>query len=187
MTFIFEKSSCKEGGAVLVIALVLTVALALMGSLAIMLTITESNISRNHKMAKEAFYLSDAGHPLAVKVIEELTRGEKNTYPGFTVEENLGNEIMAYYQGDTSLNDKESDSPEESPDIKTTLLQQSLSIDVDRTHTTLLSGGSAEFASGGEGIGFGGASKRVLFEVNCEGRMKNGAVAHVITVYRSIF
>jgi hypothetical protein len=187
MTFPGKKSSCKEKGAVLVISLVLTSALLMMGSLAIMLTITESNISRNHKMAKEAFYLSEAGHPLAVKVIEDLISDYKRVYPGFIIEENLGNEVMAYYKGDDSLNDKDSDSPRKFPDIKTTLLQQSVSVDIDRIHTVLLSGGSAEFASGGEGIGFGGgASKKVLFEINSQGSLKSGALSSVKTVYRKV-
>ncbi|MBE9542759.1 MAG: pilus assembly PilX N-terminal domain-containing protein, partial [Proteobacteria bacterium] len=54
-----NKDCCNERGAILVVALVLMIALIMMGSLAVMITITERNISRNHKMAKEAFYLAD--------------------------------------------------------------------------------------------------------------------------------
>jgi len=188
MTFPGKKSSCKEKGAVLVISLVLTLTLVLMGSLAIMVAVTESNISRNHKMAKEVFYLSEAGHPLAVKIIEDITSDQQGVYPGFMIKENLGNEVMAYYKDDDSFNDKDRNAARKSPDIKTTLLQQSVSVDIDRVQTVLLSGGSAEFASGGEGIGFGGgASKKVLFEIDSQGRMKNGALSSVKTVYRSVF
>jgi len=182
-----ENGGLKEKGAILVVALVVMIALIMMGSLAIMITITESNISRNHRMAKEAFYVADGGYPLAVEIIEEIISNKALWYSGFTIDKSLTNEVMDYYQGDASLNDKDRDSPRSSPDIKTTLLKHSLSMDIDRTHTTLLYGGSAEFGSGGESIGVGGrASKKVLFEINSQGRVKSGALSNVITVYRNI-
>lgn len=182
-----EKSGYKERGAILVVALVLMIALIMMGSLAVMITITERNISRNHKMAKEAFYLADSGYPLAIKIIDDITHSNEAFYPGFIVEGNLGNEVMDYYKGDANLNDKDTDSPRNSPDIKSTLLKQSISIDIDRTSTTLLYGGSAEFGSGGEGAGFGGkASKKMLFKINSQGRVQGGALSNVITVYRNV-
>ena len=180
MTDALEKSTCTERGALVVTALVIMVALLVLGSLTTMIVVAERNISRNHKMAKEVFYLTDGGYPVAVKVIEDITYGEKRAYPGLTIDENLDNEVMEYYPGETSLNDKERDSPGESPDIKTTVLQQSLRIDIDRIHSTLLCGGSAEFASGGEGIGYGGgASKKVLFQIHSQGRVKNWALSSV--------
>jgi len=187
MIFPIVNSIYKEKGAILVVALVVMIALIMMGSLAIMITVTESNISRNHRMAKEAFYLADGGHPLAVEIIEDIISNKVLSYSGFVIEKNLTNEVMDYYQGDTNLNDKDRDSPRSSPDITTTLLQQSLNIDIDRTHTTLLYGGSAEFSAGGESVGVGGkASKKVLFEINSQGRVKSGALSNVITVYRNV-
>ena len=50
-------------------------ALLVLGSLTTMIVVAERNISRNHKMAKNVFYLADGGHPLAVTVIEDITRG----------------------------------------------------------------------------------------------------------------
>ena len=45
----------------------------------------------------------------------------------------------------------------------------------------------AEFGSGGENVVFGGkASKKVLFEINSQGRVKSGALSNVITIYRNI-
>lgn len=182
-----ERSGYNEKGAILVVALVLMIALMMMGSLAVMITMTERNISRNHKMAKEAFYLADSGYPLAVKIIDDITHSKVAFYPGFIVEKNLGNEVMDYFTDDTDLNDKDTDSPRNSPDIKVNLLKQSVHIDIDRTSTTLLYGGSAEFGSGGEGAGFGGkASKKMLFEINSQGHVQGGALSNVIAVYRSI-
>ena len=182
-----EKSGCEERGAILVVALVLMIALIMMGSLAVMITITERNISRNHKMAKEAFYLADSGYPLAVKIIDDITHDNKTFYPGFIIEGNLSNEVMGYFKGNTDLNDADTDSPRNSPDVKTNLLKQSIYIDIDRTSTTLLCGGSAEFGSGSEGAGFGGkASKKMLFKINSQGRVQGGALSNVIAVYRNI-
>jgi Tfp pilus assembly protein PilX len=187
MIFSVKKSKCKERGAILVVTLVVIIALIMMGSLAIMITVTESNISRNHKMAKEVFYMADGGYPLAVKIIEDIMSNKTASYAGFVIEENLTNEVMDYHQDDTSLNDKDEDSPNNSPDITTTLLQQTLNIDIDRTNTTLIYGGSAEFGAGGENIGVGGkASKKVLFEIASQGRMRSGALSRVVTVYRGI-
>ena len=187
MLFSVKKSKCKERGAILVVTLVVIIALIMMGSLAIMITVTESNISRNHKMAKEVFYMADGGYPLAVKIIEDIMSNKTASYAGFVIEENLTNEVMDYHQDDTSLNDKDEDSPNNSPDITTTLLQQTLNIDIDRTNTTLIYGGSAEFGTGGENIGIGGkASKKVLFEIASQGQMRSGALSRVVTVYRGI-
>jgi Tfp pilus assembly protein PilX len=187
MIFPIENSAFKERGAILVVALVLMIALIMMGSLAVMITVTESSISRNHRMAKEAFYVADGGYPLAVRIIEDIISSKTPSYSGFNIKKNLTSEVMDYYQGDTSLNERDKDSPMSSPDISTTLLQQSLNIDIDRIQTTLLYGGSAEFGSGGESIGAGGkASKKILFEINSEGRVKSGALSSVITVYRNV-
>ncbi len=182
-----EKSTCRERGALVITALVIMVALLVLGSLTTMIVVAERNISRNHKMAKSVFYLADGGYPLAVTVIEDITRGTGDPYPGFTIAENLKNEVMDYHQDNTSLNDRHLDSPRNAPDIKGTLGGQALRIDIDRTHTALVYGGSAEFASGGEGIGFGGgASKKLLFEITTQGSLQESACANVVTVYRSV-
>jgi len=184
-----EKSTCRERGALVVTALVIMVALLVLGSLTTMIVVAERNISRNHKMAKNVFYLADSGYPLAVKIIEDITRSTTGThYPGFTIAANLLNEVMDYHRDTTSLNDRHLDSPRNAPDVNGTLWRkEALRIDIDRTHTTLITGGSAEFASGGEGIGFGGgASKKLLFEINSQGSLQGSACANVITVYRCV-
>lgn len=152
-----------------------------------MITITERSISRNHKMAKDVFYVADGGHPLAVKVIEDMVASREGHYPYFTLETNVKNEVMDYHQDNTSLNDGSLDSPGNEPDIQGTLGNQSVCIDIDRLHTILLYGGSAEFAAGGEGIGSGSrASKKLLFEISSEGHVQGGAVATIVTTYRTV-
>ena len=183
-----EKSTCTERGALVITALVIMLALLVLGSLTTMIVVTERHISRNHKMAKNVFYLADGGYPLAVKVIEDITRGTGHPYPGFTIAENLKNEVLDYHQDNTSLNDKHLDSPRNAPDVTVNPWRgQAVRIDIDRTHTTLVYGGSAEFASGGEGVGVGGgASKKLLFEITTQGDLQGSACANVVTVYRSV-
>ena len=94
---------------------------------------------------------------------------------------------MDYHRDSSTLNDRLLDSPRHVPDIRGTLGNRSVHIDIDRLNTTLLYGGSAEFAAGGEGIGLGGrASRKVIFEISSEGTVQPGATATVVTTYRKI-
>ena len=182
-----ERKACNQRGAVVATSLILMLVLIVIGALTIMLTVTERFISRNHKMAKDVFYVADGGHPLAVKVIEDLALLREDDYQNFTLEENLKNEVMDYHRHSSILNDRLLDSPRHSPDIRGTLGSRSVHIDIDRLNTTLLNGGSAEFAAGGEGIGLGGrVSRKVLFEISSEGSMQPGATATIVTTYRKI-
>jgi Tfp pilus assembly protein PilX len=182
-----ERKSCKQRGIVVVTSLILMLVLIVIGTLTIMLAVTERFISQNHKMAKDVFYVADGGHPLAVKVIEDMLLSRKSDYQNFTLEGNLKNELMNYHQDSSVLNDRLLDSPRYSPDIRGTLGSRSVHIDIDRINTTLLYGGSAEFAAGGESIGLGGrASKKVLFEISSQGFVQPGATATIVTTYRKI-
>ena len=182
-----ERKTCKQRGAVVVTSLILMLVLIVIGTLTIMLTVTERFISRNHKMAKDVFYVADAGHPLAVKVIEDILLSRADNYQNFTLEGNLKNELMNYHRDSSTLNDRLLDSPRHLPDIRGTLGSRSVHIDIDRLNTALLYGGSAEFAAGGQGIGLGGrASRKVLFEISSEGSMQPGATATIVTTYRKI-
>ncbi len=182
------KTSPYETGTLMVTVMVIIAALLLLGSLAIAIVVTDRNISRNQRMLKDAFYLADGGHPLAVSIIEDIAREGTAIAQGFSADPHLKNEVMAYYPDNASLNDRLTDSPETSPDIRGNLFNQPLTIDVDRTSAVLLGGGSAEFASAGEGIGFGGeGSKKILFSVRSKGCLRAGACSHVSSEYRSIW
>jgi len=172
----------------MVTVMVIIAALLLLGSLAVAIVVTDRNISRNQRMVKDAFYLTDAGHPVAVSIIEAIARQSMETAQGFSTASNLKNEVMDYYPDNSTLNDRLADSPETAPDIRGSLFNQPLAIDVDRTSTTLLAGGSAEFASAGEGTGFGGeGSKKILFSIRSSGCLRAGACSHVVSEYRSIW
>lgn len=182
------KTMKQQTGALMVTVLIIISSLLLLGSLAVAIVVTDRNISRNQRMAKDAFYLADAGHPVAVSIIEAIAQQSTNTAQGFSSDPHLKNEVMDYYPDNASLNDRLTDSPETAPDIRGSLFNQPLAIDVDRTAATLLTGGSAEFASAGEGTGFGGeGSKKILFSIRSRGCLRAGACSHVVSEYRSIW
>jgi Tfp pilus assembly protein PilX len=182
-----SKKEKNERGALAVTSLLLMLALVIIGALSIMITVTERYISRNHKMAKEVFYVADSGHPVAVTVIEDLVNSRETDYRNFSIAGNLKNEVMDYHQETATLNDRILDSPGRSPDIQGTLGNHSLRIDIDRLSTAHLHGGSVEFAAGGEGIGLGSmASTKLLFEISSEGYVQNSAISTIVTTYRKI-
>jgi hypothetical protein len=182
-----ENHTCTERGALVVTSLLLMLALLVIGALTIMITVTERYISRNHKMAKEVFYVADGGHPLAVNIIKDIVNSRDGNYLNFSIAENLKNEVMDYHQETALLNDRLLDSPTSSPDIQGTLENHAVRIDIDRVCTTHLQGGSVEFAAGSEGIGLGSiASKKLLFEISSEGQVQGGANSTIVTTYRNV-
>jgi hypothetical protein len=151
-----DKRWTKEDGAIMVIAVFITLALVVVGSLATMLTNVELDIARNDRFGKEAFFVTDAGIPIAGKVIRDASMNEgvePSDYPGITFDAKMLNEIRNYYAGNASENDKDNDSPSDYPDINTTLVGRDLNVDIDWRLKKVGAGGSLLFAMGYEGIG----------------------------------
>jgi hypothetical protein len=150
-----DKRWRKEEGAVLVVAVFVTLALVVLGSLASMLTNVELDIARNDRFGKESFFVTDAGLPIAGKVIRDAAMNEgvePSDYPGITFDSNLLNEIRNYYAG-TADNDRHTDTPHDYPDINTTVTGRNVNVDVDWRVKKVSPGGSLLFAMGYEGIG----------------------------------
>lgn len=178
----------KEEGAILVIAVFITLALVVVGSLASMLTNVELDIARNDRFGKEAFFVADAGTPITTKVIKEMIFNEginTSNYPGVTFETNLLNEVRNYYEGDTGLNDKDTDTTENNPDIETTVLGEDLDVDIDWRLRKSGAGGSLLFAMGYEGIGadrsHGGV--KIYYDIEAKGEVSGNSTAMISTVY----
>ena len=178
----------KEEGAVLIVAVFITLALVVLGSLASMLTNVELDIARNDRFGKEAFFVADAGTPIITKVIKEMIFNEginPSNYPGVAFETNLLNEVRNYFEGDSGLNDKDIDSPENNPDIQTTVLGKDLDVDVDWRLRKSGAGGSLLFAMGYEGIGadrsHGGV--KIYYDIDAKGEVSGSTTAKVSTVY----
>lgn len=178
----------KEEGAILVIAVFITLALVVVGSLASMLTNVELDIARNDRFGKEAFFVADAGTPITTKVIKEMIFNEginPSNYPGVTFETNLLNEVRNYFEGDSDLNDKDTDSPENNPDIQTTVLGKDLDVDIDWRLRKAGAGGSLLFGMGYEGVGadrsHGGV--KIYYDIEAKGKASGNSTAKISTVY----
>ena len=158
------------------------------GSLASMLTNVELDIARNDRFGKEAFFVADAGTPITVKVIKEMIFNEginPSNYPGVSFETNLLNEVRNYYEGDAGLNDKDTDTTENNPDIQTTVLGKDLDVDIDWRLRKSGAGGSLLFAMGYEGIGadrsHGGV--KIYYDIDSKGNVSGNTTAKIEAVY----
>ena len=192
-----NKKWRKEEGAIIVVAIFVVLALVVVGSLATMLTTVELDISKNDKMAKEAFFAADAGNPIATKILREMILNEgiydSDIYP--TLSENNISFTDAYlflnevrnYKSDSYPNDRETDDPDNHPDITAEVADRTINIDVDWRHVKSSAGGSILFAMGYEGIGVdrshGGV--KTYYDIHSKGRTRGNTAAEVRTVYLS--
>ena len=141
-----------ERGAVLAIALLIMLALALIGAAAMITSTMELDIARNERLAKESFYMADGGTTLAPIIIEEAI--ETRALPvidGVTLNADLISELMGSSETD-------SPEPDKNPDLRMQINNKDITVDIDRIAAYALAGGAVEFAAGYEGIGGGGAS-----------------------------
>ena len=174
----------KEEGMVLVVAVFITLALVVVGTLASMQTNVELDIAKNDRFGKEAFFVADAGTPITTKVLKEMLLNEginTSNYPGLTFDTNLLNEVRNYHEDDSDLNDKDIDTP----DIETTVLGRELDIDVDWRLRKSGTGGSLLFAMGYEGVGadrsHGGV--KIYYDIEAKGEVSGNTTAKISTVY----
>lgn len=182
------RKSNNEKGAIMVVAVFVTLALAVLGALASMLTDVELDIARNDRFGKEAFFVSDAGIPIAGRAVRDIAINEGiNTadYPGITFDANLLNEVRNYYAGNTSLNDKTTDTSTHNPDLTMSVLERNVSVDVDWRVRKVGPGGSILFAMGYEGIGADRSHGGVKFyyDVNSTGFAPGNVAGRVGAVY----
>jgi Tfp pilus assembly protein PilX len=175
-----------ERGAVLAIALLIMIALALIGAAAMITSTMELDIARNERLAKESFYMADGGTSLAPIIIEEAV--ETRALPNIAGIEIKDNNLMFELMGYTTNNDKDTDNPNNNPDIYTEVNNKDINIDVDRVATQVLAGGAAEFAGGYEGIGGGGASGgiAIFYRVDSQGSSAGTSRALIETYYRKV-
>ena len=180
----------KEEGTVLVVTMVITLALVVIGTLASMQTNVELDITKNDRFGKEAFFVADAGNPITSKVLEEMILNEginPSNYPGVSFETNLLNEVRNYYEDDSDLNDKITDTPENNPDIETTVSNRELDIDVDWRLRKAGHGGSLLFSMGYEGVGVdrshGGV--KTYYNIDAQGKASENSTAKIGAVYLS--
>jgi hypothetical protein len=182
------KKSEKESGAIIVVAIFITIALTVLGALASMLTDVELDIARNDRFGKEAFFVADAGIPIAARLIRDMALNEGVTpsdYPGMTLDTNLINEIRNYYAGIPAQNDKSIDTPTANPDLETSVLDRDVGVDIDWRFKKVGPGSSLLFAMGYEGIGADRSHGGIKFyyDVNSTGFAPGNVAARVGAVY----
>jgi len=192
-----NKKWRKEEGAIIVVAIFVVLALVVVGSLATMLTTVELDISKNDKMAKEAFFAADAGCPISKEVLKDMILDEGITYSDpkymdsgiFFDSYIFMNEVRNYYDPvtESDLNDKIADNPDYLPDITAQVAGRDIAIDVDWRHRKSGAGGSLLFAMGYEGIGadrsHGGV--KIYYDIYSKGRTTGKTAAGVKAVYLS--
>jgi len=182
----------REEGAILVVAVFVTLALVVVGSLATMLTNIELDISKNDRFGKEAFFVADAGCPIATKVIKDMILNEginPSDYGDIIPDSNLLlNEVRNYYydqDNPSSDNDRDTDTPDNNPDIDTTVMNRDLKVDVDWRLRKAGAGGSLLFAMGYEGVGadrsHGGV--KIYYDVKTKGKSSPNSTAEIGAVY----
>ena len=178
----------KEEGAVIVVAVFVVLALVVIGSLAVMFSTVELDISRNDRFGKEAFFIADAGCPISTKVLKDMILNEginESDYGGVIFDDYLLNEVRNYYEENPALNDKNTDNPGNSPDIETTVSGRDLTVDVDWRLRKSGAGGSLLFAMGYEGIGadrsHGGV--RIYYDIDTKGEVSRNITAEIGAVY----
>lgn len=187
----------KEEGAIIVVAVFVVLALVVIGSLAVMLTNIELNISRNDRLGKEAFFVADAGGPISTKILRDMISNEGidaskfgagGEYEHIILDDEFLNEVRNYHKDDPGLNDKDYDGPEANwdyPDIETTVIDRELKIDVDWRLRKSGAGGSLLFAMGYEGIGVdrrrGGV--KIYYDIEAKGKVSRNTIAEVGVVY----
>jgi len=191
-----RKKPRKEEGAVIVVAVFVVLALVVIGSLAVMVTNIELDIARNDRLSKEAFFVADAGTPIATDILKNMILNEGIDYsdPKYLEYQNAGisfdnysflNEVRNYHEDDEDYNDKDTDTPDNMPDITATVADKTLTIDVDWRLKKSGAGGSLLFAMGYEGIGadrsHGGV--KIYYDLDSKGVASKNTSAEVGAVY----
>lgn len=178
MKELFRRFS-KQDGSVMLVALFILVVLTLLGILATTTTETELQIAGNDKFHKIAFQNADSGVYSTPKVISAaFDAGAEPTLSQVTYLGTSGTfyrEIMGFDPHDAAS------------DLRYILGGHNVDVDVNRVGTEIIPGGSAEFASGAEGIGSGSAGGvGVLYDMDSLGAGPVAALSNVGAVYRKV-
>ena len=146
-----NKKWKNEKGMALIVAILVTTALVSVGTLAMMMTNTEIDISKNDRFGKEAFFFTDGGNGIATKIIKDVYweyEIDTTEYSGITVNSNVINEIFNYVANDGNV-----DTPDNNPDITFNMNGKSINTDIDFRFKQQRPGGSLLTHMGYEGTG----------------------------------
>jgi len=163
----------------MLVALMILPILTLMGIMATNTTETELRIAGNSKFHKIAFHNADSGVYSTPKVI--TTVFDSDTEPLLSAVTYLGShgsfhrELMGFDPHDNAR------------DLRFVLAGYNVDVDVNRNGQEVIPGGSAEFASGAEGIGSGSTGGvGILYEMDSLGEGPSSSLSNVSAVYRKV-
>lgn len=140
--------SGDQKGAVLMVTMMILLILTVLGVAAISTTTSELRIAANAKFQTLCFYGADGGARMYEPILKSALYNRTLTVAPPVTDPNLLNELLQ-----RSPNDGATDDAINSPDLSTTVGGMTVGVDIDVVSPVMLAGGSAEFASGYEGIG----------------------------------
>lgn len=165
----------NEDGSVIVFALLILVAVSIIGISATNTTTLELQIAANDQFHKMAFYTADSGIYATPKLISyDIDEGAPQNVAAFSYlvgDTEFYRQIMGY------------DTYDAGDDIGV----NNAAVDVERLRQQNLAGGGAEFAGGSEGIGVGSASGVAIFYgLDSDGLGPRTSRSDVYAVYRKV-
>ena len=176
----------NENGSVIVLALILLVLLTLLGLAVTRTTSIEVQVAANDEFSKIAFHNADSGTYVTPKLISDTIDEATNitTYPAITYliadsGVSFFRQVMGYdpYDGGAPAN----------LDIQFTLGGNNVQVDVKANGQEIIAGGSAEFASGAEGMGAGSTGGIALnFGMDSFGSGQWNAVSNIESDYKKV-
>lgn len=175
-------------GYILVTCLMMLVVLSLLGIMATKTTTVELNISANDRDAKEAFYKADSGIYTSPKVIRRTIKTDPantadiaiGTMSFIDTSDGSNEDLYEFYRKIFGFNPN-------SAHIAFPLGTGHIDVDILRSGEEPLPGGSAEFASGHEGIGHGPTGGvAILYTLNSTSTTANQARSDLEALYKFI-
>ena len=177
----------NQRGVALIAVLFLLVIMTVIGLAAMSSSTIDQRMSGNVRGMEQRFSAADGGVAMATTIIEKTVaeRQVPLAYTSLVVsnQTTFVNELMG-----VTPNDSVSDNPSTSPDLRTTLDNKTVGVDVDRLHASIVAGGSLEFASGYEGIGAGvaGGGIEILYQDNALATDMASVQTQINSVYRHV-
>ncbi len=153
----------NERGAALILALLVTMVLAVFSTVAVMSATQGLRISGKYKIEQQAVYTADGGVEFSAGLIRD-TIGNKNyvsaTYLSMVNTTNSGGTPQTDFEREVAGVNGDSGSginPDTTatPNATVTIMGESTGVDIDFTRSKLMPGSSAEAAARYEGIGSG--------------------------------
>ena len=169
----------ENTGSITVIALLILVALTILGVGATIISGIELQIAGNQKFHLIAFENADSGVYVTPKLISACI--DNNDEQSFSDVTYLGS-------GDTFYRELMGfDSYDSSRDVRFVVTGFNVDVDVTRLGVQYITGGGIEFGSGAEGIGVGSpGGVSILYGIDSLGAGPSSSVANVAGVYRKV-